>query len=219
MTPDRILRAGSVQDWRSRLAGGALSAFAHLAILLALFLTVQQIVPAISQAPLSVLLLPDKAPAPPAPPSIKPRLTIPSPVTAAVPAFSVDPDPVVALAPSGPPASAPAEASAAPASGAPDGNALAVYLARISAYMQIRLRKPLVALRLGETGVATVHLVFNRAGHVLLVELLKSSGHRDLDDEAIAVVKRSDPLPPIPPEIKADVINAQMPVNFALRGR
>src|SRR5581483_8737041 len=185
--PDRNRPAGSDGDWRSRVAGGALSAIAHLALLLALFLTVQRIVPPISQSPLSVVLLPDRAPTPPAPPNIKPQLTVPSPVTAPVPAFSVDPDPVVALAPSGPPASAPAEASAAPASGAPDGSALAAYLARISAYMQVRLHKPFFAVRTGEVGVATVHLVFNRAGHVLLVELLKSSGHHDLDEEAVAV--------------------------------
>jgi protein TonB len=215
----RDLRASQAgrSDRNSRIAAGALSAVAHLGVLLMLLLTVRQVMPAISQPPLFVTLVANKAPLPPAPPDIRPRLTIPSPVVPVVPAFSIDADAVVAAAPSGPPAAAPSPASAAPASGASDGSALAAYLARVSAHMQLRLRKPLVAARLGETGEASVHLVFNRAGHVLSVELIKSSGHKDLDEEAIAVVKRSDPLPPIPPDIKADVINAQMPVNFAIR--
>jgi len=42
-------------------------------------------------------------------------------------------------------------------------------------------------------------------GAVLKVELLKSSGHRELDDSAIRIVRMSSPFQPFPPELKSEV--------------
>jgi len=207
-----LSRSGSGEG-HSRIAGGALSALAHLVLLLALLLTVNRTVPVlVAPPPITMALLPAPPKPPPAPPAFRPKLLAPKAAEAAMPAFTVAADaPAPALPPS--PVDGPA-AAPDPAPGAAVESDLAPYLAKISAYMQLRLHKPFFAVRTGETGTAWVHLVVNRSGHVLLVELLKSSGHRDLDAEAIAVVNRSDPLPPIPPEIKADVVNGKMPVNF-----
>ena len=88
------------------------------------------------------------------------------------------------------------------------------YYAKIIRYLQARIHKPARAGREGTRPTATIHVMSDRNGHVLLAELLISSGYDDLDQEAVAVVKRSDPLPPMPADTIADHINVNIPVVF-----
>jgi protein TonB len=57
----------------------------------------------------------------------------------------------------------------------------------------------------------------NGAGQVLLAEISKSSGIPELDAEALALVRRAEPLPPIPDGFGKDTIDAVIPIEFFLR--
>ncbi len=58
---------------------------------------------------------------------------------------------------------------------------------------------PESARQRGASGVAVVSFVLDAAGNLAGASLLRSTGHRDLDAEAIAMVKRSAPFPKPPP--------------------
>jgi len=57
----------------------------------------------------------------------------------------------------------------------------------------------------------------NRAGKILVAKIEHSSGHSDLDEEVLALIKRADPPPPLPPEIAGDQLELVAPVRFSLR--
>ncbi len=59
--------------------------------------------------------------------------------------------------------------------------------------------------------------VLDRAGHVLSVHLVRSAGSDALDEEAVALVHRAEPLPPLPPEIAGETIKLTVPIAFSLR--
>ena len=85
---------------------------------------------------------------------------------------------------------------------------MAAYIARFRQY-------PVAAQRRGDEGVALVRFVVDRAGNVSSVTLVRSSGHADLDSEAISWVGRAQPVPP-PPEIAGSRIDLVIPLRFAL---
>ena len=58
---------------------------------------------------------------------------------------------------------------------------------------------PESARRRGASGVAVVSFVLDAAGNLAGASLLRTTGHGDLDAEAIAMVKRSAPFPKPPP--------------------
>ncbi len=62
-----------------------------------------------------------------------------------------------------------------------------------------------------------LYFEMDRAGHIHAAALRQSSGYRALDNEARALVRRAEPLPPPPPEITGDRIRLVVPVQFFLR--
>jgi len=63
-------------------------------------------------------------------------------------------------------------------------------------------------------GVATVTFKIDRSGHVLSSRVVQSSGSAVLDEEALATIKRAEPLP-LPP---ADIPDAQLAtINVPIR--
>ena len=173
--------------------------------------------PALSHV-VSVVVLP-KAPASPTlPPPVLPLLAAVPASTPEVPQIAIQPDAAPAAPVAAPAAAAPPAAPAPRASPVRSGD-IAAYLASISALMQRHLHYPPAARRGREEGTAQVHLIVDRNGKLLLVELAKSSGFADLDDEALEVVRRSEPLPAFPAALSLAQINAVMPVGFALNPR
>jgi len=85
--------------------------------------------------------------------------------------------------------------------------------AKVSAYFQQKLRYPK-----GRTNkrVVTVgiQLVLNRRGNVVSVEVAESSGDPAFDEEALAMVHRSDPVPAPPVGLAQDEFRFTMPVRF-----
>ena len=79
------------------------------------------------------------------------------------------------------------------------------------------LRYP-AAARVDEVqGVASVSFTMTREGHVLSATLVRSAGHPSLDAEAVAMIRRADPLPQPPPEMTGATLTLSVPVQFSLR--
>jgi protein TonB len=96
---------------------------------------------------------------------------------------------------------------------------MALYGARVSAHVQKNPRYPLASLRRDERGTAYVVLTLSKDGKVLAYKLDDGTNRRLLDEEAIAVVARSSPMPPFPPEIGRSEMELRLPIVFSLRQR
>jgi protein TonB len=206
-------------DQRSRIAGGVLTALAHVAVVLALLLTTWASMPKMPP-PMTVTLLPDAPKPPPAPPKVRAQFVAPQSIETEAPQFTINVTPESGGSGTGATSSAPpkpvkvAPVIAAPAPSALKPDDLDAYYKKIVRYLQARLHTPARNGREGQQLTATIHVMSDRNGHVQTAELFISSGYADLDQEAVDVVKRSDPLPPMPPDTRADHINVNIPVVF-----
>ncbi len=81
------------------------------------------------------------------------------------------------------------------------------------------LRYPPAAREAEQQGVASVTFTMTREGHVLAASLARSSGDPALDTEAVAMIRRADPLPEPPPEVAGATLTLNVPVRFSLRDR
>ena len=68
-----------------------------------------------------------------------------------------------------------------------------------------------------QQGVPYIRFVMDREGKVLSVRLERSSGYRPLDDEAVALPKRAQPLPKPPEDVKGETVELVVPVEFFMR--
>jgi len=173
---------------------------------------------------------PPPAPPPPPEPEIIPepppdvKVEVPLPPVKKPPPPKVKreeppPEPVVTPAAPVETVAAPVPAPAPRIAARPDPlpNIMAVYGAHVSAHVQKNLRYPLASLRRDERGTAYVVLTLNKDGRVLSYKLETGTGRRLLDEEALAVVMRSNPMPAFPPEIDRGEMELRLPVVFSLR--
>jgi periplasmic protein TonB len=63
-----------------------------------------------------------------------------------------------------------------------------------------------------------VSFVLDRMGHVLSTSIVKGSGDAAFDEAALAMVRRSDPVPQPPPAVADDGLNFTLPVIFKVKG-
>ncbi len=133
-----------------------------------------------------------------------------------VPAETSEPRGEAALA-APPPArpAAPSPPAAPPQTAA--GAAAPSWQSSLLAHLERNKRYAAAALARRQQGVAVVRFVMDRDGMVLSVKLERESGYAALDDEALALVTRAQPLPPPPPEVKGDRIELVVPVQFFLK--
>jgi periplasmic protein TonB len=82
---------------------------------------------------------------------------------------------------------------------------------RLSAYFELHKRYPKDK---SKTTTVKLSLVLNRRGNVVSVDVAESSGDPVFDNEAIAMVRRSDPVPVPPAELTEDQFAFSLPVNF-----
>ncbi|WP_415554776.1 energy transducer TonB family protein [Gluconobacter potus] len=111
----------------------------------------------------------------------------------------------------------PAPAQAAPAPGASSSKAShdpVTWQGALLAQLEKFKRYPSDAMADHQEGVPTVTFSMDRKGHVLSVTLASSSGHPLLDQEAIALPKRAQPLPIPPDSVAGDPITLTVPVEF-----
>jgi periplasmic protein TonB len=64
-----------------------------------------------------------------------------------------------------------------------------------------------------------VRFTLDRLGHVLATSIEKGSGDAAFDQAALAMVKRSDPVPPPPPLIADEGLSFTLPVIFRVKGK
>jgi protein TonB len=114
-------------------------------------------------------------------------------------------------------ASAAATPPAPMASAAPSSSAVPGWRGELIGRLQRAKRYPDAARERDEQGVATVTFTMDRNGHVLSASLVHSSGSPALDEEAVAMVHRADPLPPMPAELAGNTVKFTLPVTFSLR--
>jgi len=76
---------------------------------------------------------------------------------------------------------------------------------------------PRAARARGEHGVVDLTFSVDRKGRVLSRSIVSSSGHPDLDAEALAVVDRAQPLPAFPPTMAQTQLDVSWSVRFSLR--
>jgi len=111
----------------------------------------------------------------------------------------------------------PPSASAAAPAGVIVAAALASYNQLVAAHLQRFKQYPSGSKAAGEQGTSRLNFTLGRNGQVLSSGLAGSSGHPALDGETLAMVRRAQPFPPIPPELKQASISFTMPVRFSIR--
>jgi protein TonB len=106
--------------------------------------------------------------------------------------------------------------SSAPA-GATSAAALASYNQLVAAHLQRFKQYPSGAKAAGEQGTSRLSFTLGRSGQVLGSRLSGSSGHPSLDSETLAMVRRAQPFPAMPPELKQASMSFSIPVQFSIR--
>jgi TonB family protein len=75
------------------------------------------------------------------------------------------------------------------------------------------------AERIARNAEVVVSFVLDRVGHVLSTRLVRGSGDPAFDDAAIAMLRRSDPVPAPPPLVADNGLTFTLPVIFHVNGR
>ncbi len=64
-----------------------------------------------------------------------------------------------------------------------------------------------------------ISFALDRLGHVLSANIVKGSGDTAFDEAALAMVRKSDPVPMPPPLVADEGLNFTLPVIFRVKGR
>ncbi len=76
---------------------------------------------------------------------------------------------------------------------------------------------PPAALASRTTGVVTMHFSVSRNGRIDRLQISKSSGNDGLDKAATDIMRKAQPLPPIPDRMHTDRVEGDLPINFGVR--
>lgn len=91
------------------------------------------------------------------------------------------------------------------------------YHAQLLAWLERHKDYPRRAQRLRQEGTAQLRVEMDREGRVLNYEIVRSAGQQALDQAVEEMIRRADPLPPLPPEIGGERYSFTVPVIFSLR--
>lgn len=191
--------------------------------------------PVLSSLPPEPAVLIDMAPAaaPPTPPSEQPpgprqqKAEAPRPVvrqtplpvpTAVQPDVAMpdrQPEPPQRPAPSAAPAAQTTAPPARPSPLAPSAsNGTPDWRGQVLARLDQAKRYPAAAQIRRQQGVPYIRITMDRQGRVLNARLERSSGIPALDQEALSIPRRAQPLPAPPAEVPGDPIELVTPVEF-----
>ena len=93
----------------------------------------------------------------------------------------------------------------------------ATWTAELSAHLDKHKRNP--KLRKFRNAKVVVNVTFDRLGHVVATSIAESSGDAAYDEAALAMLKRSDPVPPPPPLVADEGLSFTLPVIFRVKGK
>jgi protein TonB len=109
----------------------------------------------------------------------------------------------------------------APAASAISTGASAATIASYNGLVRAHLLRfkqyPPGAKAAGQQGVSRLTFTLGRGGQVLSSHLGGSSGHAALDAETLAMVRRAQPFPAFPPDMKQASMSFSIPVAFSIR--
>ncbi len=116
-----------------------------------------------------------------------------------------------------PPLAEPAPpAVAAPVAQRGEGNGRDSFIGRLLAQLNRFKQYPAAARKAHIEGVVMLHFVMDESGHVTKAEIQKSSGRPALDNEALALMVRAQPLPALPADFPTRTLDAVVPIEFSL---
>jgi protein TonB len=95
--------------------------------------------------------------------------------------------------------------------------AVASYNQIVVAHLRRFKQYPPEAKAAGIQGIGRVNFTLSRSGQVMASKLVGSTGHAALDAESMATLRRAQPFPPFPPDMKQASMSFTMPVSFGLR--
>jgi TonB family protein len=112
-----------------------------------------------------------------------------------------------------------ADRSVAPAQGTGETarRVRATWQKELIAHLDKHKRYP--AERSQKTAEILVSFALDRMGHVLSASIVKGSGDAAFDEAALAMVRRSDPVPQPPPLVADEGLNFTLPVIFRVKGK
>jgi protein TonB len=87
----------------------------------------------------------------------------------------------------------------------------------LSAHLDKHKRYP--AARSQKSAEILVSFALDRMGHVLSASIVKGSGDAAFDEAALAMVRRSDPVPQPPPLVADEGLSFTLPVIFRVKGK
>jgi periplasmic protein TonB len=93
----------------------------------------------------------------------------------------------------------------------------ASWFAQLSAHFDKHKRSP--QLQKFKNATVAIDVTFDRFGHVLSSSVAQSSGDPAYDEAALAMMRRSDPVPRPPPAVADEGLHFMLPVNFHAKGR
>jgi protein TonB len=93
----------------------------------------------------------------------------------------------------------------------------ATWTKELIAHLDKHKRYP--AERQQKTAEIIVSFVLDRTGRVLSTSIARGSGDTAFDEAALAMVRRSDPVPPPPPLVADEGLNFTLPVIFRVKGK
>lgn len=91
------------------------------------------------------------------------------------------------------------------------------WISQLLAHLNRHKRYPTIARSYHEEGVVVLSFTMDRDGHVLAHNIAKSSGSQVLDEEALAMLRRSEPLPAFPTDVSGASRTFSVPIQFSLR--
>ncbi|NCA72020.1 MAG: energy transducer TonB [Sphingobacteriia bacterium] len=68
-----------------------------------------------------------------------------------------------------------------------------------------------------QQGTVQVRFTIDRRGRLLDHQIVKGSGHAELDAEVSAMLERASPMPAIPESLGRSQVTITVPIVFALR--
>lgn len=199
---------------RGRLVSLGLTIAFHVAVVMALA-TMVHVTPVTIAKVMMVQINMDK---PKQASEIVPPPTLVQPTIISVPMPVVPPVAPAPVMQAAPPVAAPAPPPPVAARSAESGQAREDFVARLLAQLNRFKQYPLAARKAHIQGVVMLHFVMDAQGRVLRADIAKSSGRPVLDAEALALIQRAQPLPPLPADYPTPTLDAVVPVEFSLNG-